>query len=187
MLPGAPGGLTRVRAYRALAIATPTRGTIRRGRVFPCIGDKVRKDCGAAAMIGVEKPAVEAAPATCLILIVEDDPLVASYIRDVLEESGFSVIGTASSGPEALALVGEVTPALALVDIRLSGKMDGIEVAQELQRRFAIRSIFLTGMDDPETLERAKIVAPLGFLRKPFRPSQVYNALQSALRHQIER
>jgi two-component system, response regulator PdtaR len=120
-------------------------------------------------------------PEAVAILVVEDDALVASYIRDVLEESGFIVPGVASTGAEAFALVVEMKPRLALVDIRLAGPLDGIEVARQLLTRFNVPSIFLSGIDDPEILERAEQTHPLGFLRKPFRPSQVFNALERAL------
>jgi len=72
---------------------------------------------------------------------------------------------------------------LALVDIKLSGPMDGIEVARELRTRSGIGAIFLSGLDDPEVLKRAAVAAPLGFLQKPFLPSQVFNAIDRALRH----
>lgn len=122
-------------------------------------------------------------PRSPSILIVEDEALVATYIREVLEESGFVVAGVASSGPEAMSLAGASAspPDLALVDIKLAGPMDGIEVAQLMRNRFKIHSIFLSGICDPETMERAKSATPLGFLEKPFRPSQVFNALQRAL------
>jgi DNA-binding NarL/FixJ family response regulator len=115
------------------------------------------------------------------ILIVEDEALVASYIKDVLEESGFTVSGVASSGPEAMSLASEHAPDLALVDIKLAGPMDGIQVAQLMRSRLNGPSIFLSGVHDPETMERAKVAEPLGFLQKPFRPSQVFNALEKAL------
>jgi two-component system, response regulator PdtaR len=115
------------------------------------------------------------------ILIIEDDALVASSIQEVLEELGFAVSGIASSGPEALSLASREVPDLALVDIRLAGPMDGIELAGELLRRFSVRSIFLSGAFNTETMARARGVDPLGFLAKPFRPSQVFNALQLAL------
>lgn len=115
------------------------------------------------------------------ILIVEDEALVASYIQEVLEESGFVIAGIASSGAEAMSLASAGRPDLALVDIKLAGPMDGIEVAQLMRSRFNVQSIFLSGVCDPETMERAKSAAPLGFLEKPFRPSQVFNALQRAL------
>ncbi|HEX7967345.1 MAG TPA: response regulator [Stellaceae bacterium] len=115
------------------------------------------------------------------ILIVEDEALVASYIQEVLEESGFIIAGVASTGPEAMSLASASPPDLALVDIKLAGPMDGIEVAQLMRSQFNVHSIFLSGVCDPETMERARSATPLGFLEKPFRPSQVFNALQRAL------
>lgn len=115
------------------------------------------------------------------ILIVEDEALIASYIREVLEESGFQIAGVASSGIEALTLATETLPDLALVDIKLAGPMDGIEVVNEIRRRFNIPSIFLSGVADPAVMDRARKAHAVGFLEKPFRPSQVFNALQRAL------
>ena len=115
------------------------------------------------------------------ILIVEDEALIASYIEEVLGESGFRVAGIAASGPEALSLAAENSPALALVDIRLTGPIDGIELACQLREKFAVPAIFLSGLIDAQTTERAQAAHPLGFLPKPFLPSQVFNAIQRAL------
>ncbi len=114
------------------------------------------------------------------ILIVEDDALVASYIEEVLGESGFRVAGIAASGPAALSLAAENRPSLALVDIRLTGPIDGIELACLLRQKFAVPVIFLSGLIDADTAERARVAQPLGFLQKPFLPSQVFNAIQRA-------
>ncbi|HLJ63464.1 MAG TPA: response regulator [Stellaceae bacterium] len=122
-----------------------------------------------------------ASPRAVSILIVEDEALIASYIEEVLQESGFEIAGVASSGPEAISLASERRCDLALVDIKLAGPMDGIEVAKLLKARFKVLSIFLSGICDTETLQRAQAAEPLGFLEKPFRPSQVYNALKRAL------
>jgi CheY-like chemotaxis protein len=115
------------------------------------------------------------------ILIVEDEALVASYIEEVLSESGFRIAGIAASGTEALSLAAEAGPALALVDIRLSGPIDGIEVACQLRQKFDMPAIFLSGLVDDETMRRAAAAQPLGFLKKPFLPSQVFNAIERAL------
>lgn len=115
------------------------------------------------------------------ILIVEDEALIASYIKEVLGESGFGVAGIAASGREALSLAAESRPDLALVDIRLTGPIDGIELACRLREEFDVPSIFLSGLVNAETNERARAAQPLGFLAKPFRPSQVFNAIQRAL------
>ena len=115
------------------------------------------------------------------ILIVEDEALVASYIEEVLGESGFAVAGIAASGAEALSLAAENRPSLALVDIRLTGPIDGIELACQLREQFDLPAIFLSGLIDVDTTERARVANPLGFLPKPFLPSQVFNAIQKAL------
>lgn len=114
------------------------------------------------------------------ILVVEDETLVAISIKDVLEESGFSV-AIASSGPEALSLAFLDPPDLALVDIRLKGPMDGIEVACDLRELLGVPPIFLSGALDPHVVECARLARPAGFLHKPFRPSQVFNAIERAL------
>jgi CheY-like chemotaxis protein len=121
------------------------------------------------------------------ILIVEDDPLLNGHICEVLLELGYIVAGCASSGVEALSFVQRNVPALALVDIHLSGPMDGIELAQLLRERFGVLSIFLSGIRDDQTLERARAACPLGFLSKPFRPSQVFGAIDRALNHRPDR
>lgn len=120
------------------------------------------------------------------ILIVEDEPLIATLIGAVLEELGYRVVGAASSGAEALVLAGRFRPRLALVDIRLSGPMDGIETACALREQFGIPAVFLSGLGDPATVERAKRAQPAGFLAKPFRPSRVLDAIERALRQRAQ-
>ena len=114
------------------------------------------------------------------ILIVEDEALVASSVEGVLGELGFWIAGIAASGPEAISLAAQTQPALALVDIRLTGPIDGIEVACKL-RELGVPAIFLSGLADAATVHRAEVAQPLGFLEKPFRPSQMFNAIQRAL------
>lgn len=115
------------------------------------------------------------------LLIVEDDPLVASCIEEFLDGSGYGVVGIAASASGAMALAEEHLPDLALVDIRLTGPLDGIELACLLRQKYSVPTIFLTGLDDQDTIRRASIARPLGFLIKPFRPSQVFNAIEQAL------
>src|SRR5204863_7463913 len=101
--------------------------------------------------------------------------------RKLLSDSGFEVVGTVRSAATALSLAEERQPELALIDIRLIGPVDGIELARQLRTRFQIPAIFLSGLADPETRERALLAQPLGFLRKPYRASEVFNTIQRAL------
>jgi CheY-like chemotaxis protein len=95
------------------------------------------------------------------VLIIEDEALVASYIEQVLEESGFVVAGIAASGTEALSLAAENRPSLALVDIRLTGPIDGIDLACQLRERYGVPAIFLSGAIDVATRKRAEEAKPL--------------------------
>ena len=115
------------------------------------------------------------------LLIVDDDVLLVSSLEELLKDSGFEVVGTAGSAATALSLAEERRPELALIDIRLLGPIDGIELARQLRNRFQIPAIFLSGLADPETRERALLAQPFGFLRKPYRASQVFNTIQRAL------
>jgi CheY-like chemotaxis protein len=138
-------------------------------------------------LVAVDGRQVVAGPGTskpASILIVEDEALVASCIEEVLGELGFSVAGIAASGAEAIALAAASRPTLALVDIRLTGSIDGIELACRLRQELGVPSIFLSGLADATTTLRAEAAQALGFLAKPFRPSQVFNAIQRALQPQ---
>jgi DNA-binding NarL/FixJ family response regulator len=115
------------------------------------------------------------------LLIVEDEVLLASALQELLRDTGFEVVGTAASAAAALSLAKDQNPQLALIDICLVGPVDGIELACRLRDEYRIPTIFLSGLADPEARKRALMVQPLGFLRKPYRASQVYNAIQKAL------
>jgi DNA-binding NarL/FixJ family response regulator len=115
------------------------------------------------------------------LLIVEDDVLVASSLDELLSASGFDVVGIAGSAATAALMAEEQNPELALIDIRLVGPVDGIELACHFREQFRIPTIFLSGFADQETKERARLAKPLGFLPKPYRASQVFNVIQQAL------
>ena len=121
----------------------------------------------------------ETAPAR--LLIVEDDVLLASSLDELLSASGFEVVGIAGSAATAASLAGERHPQLALIDIRLVGPIDGIELACHFRKQFRIPAIFVSGLADPETKERALLAKPLGFSPKPYRASQLFNVIQRAL------
>ncbi len=115
------------------------------------------------------------------ILVIEDDAFVATWIAELLAEAGFLVVGTAASATEAISYAAASRPRIALVDIKLAGPLDGIELACLLRDKHSVPTIFLSGLVDTETTERAEVARPVGFLAKPFRPAAVFNALEQAL------
>jgi DNA-binding NarL/FixJ family response regulator len=102
------------------------------------------------------------------ILIVEDDFLAATEMEAALMEAGFEIAGIANRAEEALRLAKSQKPALAIMDIRLIGRPDGIEAATQIFRETGIRSIFATAHYDARMRARAQAAAPLGWLPKPF-------------------
>jgi PAS domain S-box-containing protein len=115
------------------------------------------------------------------ILVVEDEWLVAQGIAESLAEVGYEVVGMAASGEETLRLAAEAHPDLVLMDILLKGDMDGIEAAEHLRRRFNLPVVFLTAYADPQTLGRAKVTEPFGYLLKPFEVRELHSVIEIAL------
>jgi two-component system, cell cycle sensor histidine kinase and response regulator CckA len=102
------------------------------------------------------------------ILVVEDEPITAKDVKEHLERLGYSVCGAVPTGRAAITCAEVAKPDLAVIDIRLKGKQDGIEVARTLRDLYGIPTVFLTAYKDQETLERAKLAEPVGYLLKPF-------------------
>jgi PAS domain S-box-containing protein len=122
------------------------------------------------------------------VLIVEDEALVARNIQDKLQELGYTVPTVVDSGAAAVEQAGELRPDLVLMDIRLRGEIDGIQAAAQISEQFDIPVIYLTAYSDDETLQRAKVTEPFGYIIKPFRASELHSLVEMALyRHVMER
>lgn len=115
------------------------------------------------------------------IVVVEDEGLVALEIKEGLENMGYEVPYVFSSGEEALAVMESDKPDLVLMDIRIEGKLDGIETAKIIRRNFEIPIIFLTAHSDEKTLQRAKVTESYGYLLKPFEDRALKAAIEIAL------
>ncbi len=119
------------------------------------------------------------------ILIVEDENIVAKDIQNTLKNLGYMPIDIAHTGKKAIEIVEEKKPDLVLMDIKLKGKMSGIEAANNIRSRFSIPVIFLTAYADDDTLEKAKITEPYGYITKPFKEKDIQTAVQMAIyKHQ---
>jgi len=121
------------------------------------------------------------------ILIVEDEAVVALASAEIVSMMGYTVVGPAESCGEALSLAAEAPPALALVDIRIHGDADGIETARLLRERFGCPIIFVTGQNDPSTRARAEAFGHAYYLRKPYTPDQLAEAIGAALDPELGR
>lgn len=120
-----------------------------------------------------------ATPARVTILVVDDDRLVRVTIAAGLREHGYAVI-EAESGEEGLMLALTQRVDLALLDVKMEG-MSGIELAEQLRKRTAIPSIFLSAYGDSELVRQAGEHGALGYLVKPIDPSRMVPAIETAL------
>lgn len=122
------------------------------------------------------------------ILIVEDEGIVADEIKNRLHTMGYQIVGMAMTGEEAISLAFETYPDLILMDIMLKGGMDGIEAAHRIRARMDIPVMYLTAYGDEETLQRAKVSEPFGYILKPFKEQELKAAIEVSLfRHMMEK
>jgi len=114
------------------------------------------------------------------ILIVEDDSLISGDIEATLKRLGHGVSAVVASGEEALRSAAVHRPDLALMDIKLKGKMDGIKTAELLRVRFKTPIIYLTSHTDDATLKRTKYTEPYGYIVKPFTEDTLRTTIEMA-------
>ncbi|WP_377810306.1 response regulator [Azospirillum sp. A29] len=108
------------------------------------------------------------------VLVVEDEFLIQDAVVMIIEEvPGCHVVGAVDSADAALELISRAPVDLAVLDIKLPGTMDGVDLAHELRRRHGVPVVFLSGSGDPTTMRRIEAFGPLAFLRKPFHPQEL--------------
>ena len=115
------------------------------------------------------------------ILIVEDESIVVLDLEKRLKKMGYLVVAMVTMGEDAFKVASETKPDLVLMDIKLAGKVDGIQTAQYLRDFFALPVIYLTAYADEATLARAKVTQPFGYLIKPFRDQELQSNIEMAL------
>lgn len=110
------------------------------------------------------------------ILIVEDEVLIADYIKDILESNGSENISMAHSVTEARDKMRDWQPDIILMDINLEGNLEGISLSQEKNEDAQI--IFITGQTDSKTVEDALKISPQSYLTKPIREVDLLTAIK---------
>ncbi|MEO5355997.1 MAG: response regulator [Nitrospirae bacterium YQR-1] len=122
------------------------------------------------------------------IMIVEDEVITGMCTRDILENLGYIVTSHEMTGEAAIGRALKDIPDLILMDIRLEGRLDGIETAYEISSKIDIPVVYLTAHSDAEVLERAKATQPFGYMIKPFNSKELQSNIEIALyRHSTEK
>jgi len=121
------------------------------------------------------------------ILIVEDERIIARDIANTITRLGHEAVGMVSKGEDAINFVKDNVPDLVLMDITLSGKIDGIEAAKIINQKYNIPVIYLTAHQDDDTIEKSKLANPYGYLTKPLDDKEINSAINSGIyRFQVE-
>lgn len=115
------------------------------------------------------------------IVICEDEVLIAEHLKSLLINFGYYVEGVAHNFKDSIRLIDTVRPDFALLDIRMEGRSDGIEIARHITKHYNTPFIFITALSDRATIDHALAVNPYGYLVKPFDAMEVYTAIQIAL------
>lgn len=122
------------------------------------------------------------------ILIVEDEPFDAENLKLHLLQAGHRVVDVVSTGEEAIARVEQADIDLMMVDIVLSGEMDGIDAVLQIHKKHDTPVIFLTANISDELLLRAEQASPFAYLLKPFRQGELEFMIKMSLaRAQVTR
>lgn len=121
------------------------------------------------------------------VLIVEDEPLIAEDISDFLGDINYFPAGIAYDSETALDMLINRHPDIVLLDITIEGSINGIEIAHIIRKKYNIPFVFLTSHSDKNTLDKAKLTLPYGYIVKPFNEKDLLSTLEMALfRHANE-
>jgi response regulator NasT len=114
------------------------------------------------------------------VVIAEDEAIVRLDLKEILEEEGYDVVGETGRGDEAVKLVQELSPDLAILDIKMPGQ-DGLAAAREITADHSAAVLILTAFSQRNLIEEARDAGVLAYLIKPFQRSELIPAIEVAL------
>ncbi len=114
------------------------------------------------------------------VVIAEDEAIVRLDLKEILLSAGYEVVGEAGRGDEAVQLVEEHRPDLAILDIKMPG-MDGIRAAREITSRHQVAVLLLTAFSQRDLIEEARDAGVSAYLVKPFQPRELLPAVADVL------
>ena len=115
------------------------------------------------------------------ILVVDDEAIITMQLEERLHAMGYTVVGMAASGEDAIDKARRLSPDLILMDIVMPGKLNGIEAAHTINSELDIPVVFVTSYADDAIIEKAKQVRPYGYIVKPFNELEIKAAIEVAL------
>jgi response regulator NasT len=114
------------------------------------------------------------------VVIAEDEAIIRLDLKETLEEEGYEVVGETGRGDEAVALVRDLQPDIAILDIKMPG-MDGIAAAREIASARKAAVLILTAFSQKDLVQQATEAGAMSYLVKPFQKSALIPAMEVAL------
>jgi response regulator NasT len=114
------------------------------------------------------------------VMIAEDEAIIRLDLKEILEEEGYDVVGETGRGDQAIELVRDLKPDLAILDIKMPG-MDGLTAAREIASDRLAAVLILTAFSQHDLVEQARDAGALAYLVKPFQKSDLMPAIEMAL------
>ncbi len=117
---------------------------------------------------------------TTRVVIAEDEAIIRLDLSETLQEEGYDVVAETGRGDEAVRLVREHKPDIAILDIKMPG-LDGLSAAREIAGERLAAVLILTAFSQRDLIERARDAGALGYLVKPFQKAELLPAIEVAL------
>jgi response regulator NasT len=114
------------------------------------------------------------------VVIAEDEAIIRLDLKEILTTAGYDVVGETGRGDEAVRLVEEHQPDLAILDIKMPG-MDGVRAAREITTRHLVAVLLLTAFSQRDLIEEARDAGVSAYLVKPFQPRELLPAVAEVL------
>jgi response regulator NasT len=114
------------------------------------------------------------------VVIAEDEALIRLDLKEMLEEEGYTVVGEAGDGEQAVALAGELRPDLVVLDVKMP-RLDGISAAERIASARIAPVVILTAFSQRELVERARDAGAMAYLVKPFAKADLLPAIEIAM------
>ncbi|MER5743787.1 ANTAR domain-containing response regulator [Streptomyces sp. NPDC059913] len=119
-------------------------------------------------------------PTTTRVVIAEDEALIRLDLKEMLEEEGYTVVGEAGDGQQAVELAREHRPDLVILDVKMP-VLDGISAAEKIAEESIAPVLMLTAFSQRDLVERARDAGAMAYLVKPFSKSDVVPAIEMAV------
>ena len=119
-------------------------------------------------------------PTPTRVVIAEAEAIIRLDLKELLEEEGFAVVGQTGRGDEAVDLVRELRPDLAILDIKMPG-LDGLSAARQIADERSTAVLILTAFSQRDLVEQARDAGAMSYIVKPFERSDLIPAIEVAL------